>query len=220
MKKEAIQQERDAIFSLLIYAIVYKDWQSANVPRDKRRGYNIGALLVNPKHQPVQYGLNCINATDNATQHGEVIAMTKYLEKERCFNLDGFSIYTTLEPCIMCAGMMTMTDVDRIVYGQHDVMFSKAFERLAIDSRDCGGYSPYPRQVIASASELSYCKKLDAAYEHFLAVEKEKILAKFLTSEVAEDIFAAATTFFLKLNIRHSANKIIYQQAIKFYHQT
>lgn len=82
---DALQQERDDIFSLLIYALVYQDWQDGTVPRHLRRGYNIGALLVTPQFEPVFHGLNCINSTENATQHGEVRAITQYLEQTRKF---------------------------------------------------------------------------------------------------------------------------------------
>ena len=139
--KEPAKQEIDEIYSLLTFALVYENWQPASVPRNLRRGYNIGALLVDKGQKPVFCGLNCINSTDNATQHGEVRAITTYLEQARRFNLDGFTMYTSLEPCIMCAGMMTMTDVDRVVYGQKDVDFSNGLERLAL--RMCSSLSNY-----------------------------------------------------------------------------
>ncbi len=35
-------------------------------------------------------------------------------------NLTGFVVYTTLEPCIMCMGMLMAARVSRIVYGLND----------------------------------------------------------------------------------------------------
>lgn len=215
---DALQQERDDIFSLLIYALVYQDWQDGTVPREKRRGYNIGALLVTPQFEPVFHGLNCINSTENATQHGEVRAITQYLEQTRKFNLDQYHIYTTLEPCVMCAGMITMTAASRVVYGQHDVDYSKAFERLAMDTRPIGGFAPYPRRVQALSSPLVYCAQLDAAYVLFLATDPEKILAKFLASDPAEAIFKAATTAFLEYKVKNPENQPVYEKALAFYH--
>ena len=213
-----IQQEIDDIYSLLTYALVLKDWQPDSIPRRERRGYNIGALLVDKENSPVHYGLNCINSTDNATQHGEVRAMTSYLEKHRSFNLRGFTIYTTLEPCVMCAGMMTMTSVKRVIYGQRDVAYSKAFERLAVDTRPIGGFAPYPRQVVAQASKISYCEQLDLEYQEFLEEDEEKILAKFLASEDAKKIYEKATNTFLNYKIKSDTNEAIYKAALKFYH--
>jgi len=216
---DPLQQEKDDIFSLLIYALVYKDWQDGSVPRNKRRGYNIGALLVNPQFEPAFHGLNCINSTDNATQHGEVRAITQYLEQTRKFNLEGYHVYTTLEPCIMCAGMMTMTAVKRLVYGQHDVDYSKAFERLAMDTRPIGGFAPYPRRVVATASALEHGKKLDDAYKDFLSKDPEKVLAKFLASDPAEEIFKQADENFLGYNIKFPENQTVYANALTYYHK-
>lgn len=212
----AKQKEIDRIYSLLVYYLVYRDWQPDTLPRNKRRGYNIGALLVDKNDRPVYYGLNCINSLDNATQHGEVRAITAYIAKEKCFNLDGFTIYTTLEPCIMCAGMMTMTAVKRVVYGQHDVEYSKAFERLAVDTRPIGGFPPYPRQVIAEASASLFTERLDSAYREFLLTDPEKILAKFLHSETARAIYHDAWQALLEYKLTDPSNFPIYKGAIQF----
>jgi len=212
-----VQQEIDDIYALLIYALVYADWQPDSIPRRLRRGYNIGALIVNKDNLPVHYELNCINSTDNSTQHGEVRAIMSYLEQNKLFDLSGFSIYTTLEPCIMCAGMMTMTSVKRVVYGQRDVDYSKAFERLALDTRPIGGFAPYPRRVMAQASNIIYCQELDREYQAFLKEDDEKVLAKFLASEAARQIYEKASNAFLSFNVKYEVNQPIYQAALAFY---
>lgn len=217
--KDPVRQEVDEVFSLLAYALVYRDWQPASVPRNQRRGYNIGALLVDKDSKPVFYGLNAINSTDNATQHGEVRAITNYLEKTRRFNLDGFTIYTTLEPCIMCAGMMTMTDVDRVVYGQKDVDFSNGLERLALDTRAYGGYAPFKRTTWADASPSPFRGQLDKAYQHFLNNDPERVLAKFLAGKEAETIFKEASHTFLNYQVRHSENATTYESALRFFRE-
>lgn len=217
--KDPARQEVDEIFSLLTYALVYANWQPGSVPRQQRRGYNIGAVLVDASQQPVFCGLNCVNATDNATQHGELRAITAYLEKTRRFNLDGFTIYTSLEPCIMCAGMMTMTDIDRVVYGQKDVDFSNGLERLALDSRAFGGYAPFKRTTWADASPSDFRAHLDAAYQRFLSTEQEKILAKFLAGPEAEAIFKEAHAAFLSFEVKYPANAAIYAAARVFFEE-
>ena len=217
--QDPAQQELDEIYSLLTYAIVHANWQPGTVPRHQRRGYNIGAVLVDPSWQPVYCGLNCINSTDNATQHGELRAITAYLEKTRRFNLDGFTMYTSLEPCIMCAGMMTMTDIDRVVYGQKDVDFSGGLERLALDSRAHGGYAPFKRTTWADASPSPFRLRLDEAYRRFLTTAPEKVLAIFLTSAEAEQIFKDAHAVFLDFKVKHPENQAIYQSARQFFEE-
>lgn len=211
-----IQKETDTIFILLAYALVYNDWQDQ--PQFKRRGYNVGALIIDPKNQPVHYGLNCIDSTNNVTQHGEIRAITEYLSIGEQYNLAEHSLYVTLEPCIMCAGMITMTSVKRVVYGQKDVHYSHAFDRISMDSTAIGGYAPYPRAVVVESANTSFCKELNIAYQEYLQVESEKVLAKFLTSDRAKQIFKAATQAFLGIEPIHNSNKQIHKTAITYYY--
>ncbi len=210
---QTIQQEVDDIFILLCYALVFQDWQADTIARENRRGYNIGALLVSPNQIPVYHGLNCINSTDNATQHSEVRAITGYLSKYGGYNLDGFSIYVTLEPCVMCAGMITMTAIDRAIFGQRDVAYSKAFERLAIQTK---ALPAYPRQVKAVAAETPFRYQLDEAYAEYLRANEEKILAKFLHSKNAKHIFAAAEQRFLHYQLQFPENQPILAAARRY----
>jgi len=213
------QAEIDEIFSLLAYSLVYSDWQEDSIPREKRRGYNIGCVLVNPEDQPVYYALNCVGVTNNSSQHAEVRLITQYLDSVKSFDLKNHTIYSTLEPCPMCAGMMTMTLVARTVYGQNDVEYNHAFERLAFDSRSIGGYPPFPRKVIAESGPSGFTLELNDAYQDFLKTDSEKILAKFLVSKKAKEIYKKANQAFKNYKVKFADNSEIYSRSIKFYEQ-
>ncbi|MEM6263119.1 MAG: nucleoside deaminase [Bacteroidota bacterium] len=212
-----IQKERDEIFSLLAYSIVRNDWQYDSVPRFERRGYNIGSVLVDPQGFPVYAALNCVTKQNNATQHGEVRLMTQYIDTASKYNLRNHTIYTTLEPCAMCAGMMIMTSVERIIFGQRDIDFSGTFGRMAIDSRSIGGYPPFPREVISEPAPTPYYHQLDSAFQKFLNESDEKYLSKFLTTPIAKDIFSAARESFLGYQVKHEENLQILDQARELY---
>jgi len=215
-KNDSVQTELDEIYSLLAYSIVYQDWQPDSVPRFERRGYNIGTVLVDKNNEAVHWALNCVNSTDNATQHGEVRAITSYLDSLAAYNLRDFTLYTTLEPCVMCAGMMTMTSVKRVVYGQKDVDFSNALERLSLDTEKLGGYAPYPRTVLPDPAPTQFRNELDSAFKYFLETEEEKYLAKFLTTTKANQIYEEAYEAFKNYTVKHSENEDKYLKAIEF----
>ena len=214
--KDSIQIELDEIYTLLAYSFVLKDWQSDSTPRENRRGYNIGTVLINANNDVVNWALNCVNST-NSTQHGEVRAITSFLEKTGNYNLSNYTLYTTLEPCAMCAGMMIMTSVNRVVYGQHDVEFSQAMNRLALNSKGVGGYDPYPRTVISDPSPSFYRKALDSAYANFLKSEDEKYLAKFLTTDKAWALYERANSDFMNYKTKFPENREKYERAKAFY---
>ena len=52
--------------------------------------------------------------------HAEFLAMEQAARELGAWRLTGCTVYVTLEPCIMCAGLMHQARVDRCVYGAHD----------------------------------------------------------------------------------------------------
>ncbi|MCF7852964.1 MAG: nucleoside deaminase [Simkaniaceae bacterium] len=80
----------------------------------------IGSVLV-LDNQVVARGYNMTEASKNAMNHAEVVCIQRATEKMGDFRLVGSTLYTTLEPCIMCAGALILSRVDRIVYGCPDL---------------------------------------------------------------------------------------------------
>ena len=52
--------------------------------------------------------------------HAEFLALKRASEKLGRWRLSGCTVYVTLEPCLMCAGLMYQARVDRCVYGCAD----------------------------------------------------------------------------------------------------
>lgn len=208
--------EIDEIYSLLAYSIVYKYWQDHD---RKGRGYNVGSVLVSPDNEILDWGINSVNQTENCTQHGEVRLMTKYLDQDGIYALNNHTIYSTLEPCAMCAGMMTMASIKRTVNGQRDYHFSKALERLAYNSEPHGGYPPYPRIVLSEDTPSRFGVTLDEAYQEYIREGNKPIITKFLSTTTAKSIYAQALQAFQSYQVINSANQNVYQSAREFYDQ-
>lgn len=52
--------------------------------------------------------------------HAELAAMVKASQELERWRLTGCTVYVTLEPCLMCAGLMVNARIDRCVYGAPD----------------------------------------------------------------------------------------------------
>lgn len=114
---------------------------------------------------------------------GQVRVIRNYLQNSGKYDLKGFTIYTTLEPCIMCLGMMMMSGIEKNVFGQNDFVFAHAAERLSIDLSKKGGFAPYPRTIVTQATKLPFLTELNNAYTQYRIDTQSQILAKFLCSE-------------------------------------
>lgn len=208
--------EREGIFALAAYVVVYKDWQT--VATTPRRGHNIGSILVTPNNVPVAWGRNCIAQTNDGTQHGEVQLMQNYIDEHDTELLDKYTIYTTLEPCAMCSGMMSLVKVAHCVYGQNDgdalrVGYGRAIERLQLDSSSLpNGYKPYPRTPETSkAIDLPHRKALDNMYN----TGSESSITEFLLSDAARKVYADANDEFYNFVVAFEKNQDIYDATKK-----
>ena len=213
--------ERDAIFMLLAYAVVEKDWQDNDMT--KNRGYNIGSVLVkNDTHEVAFNATNAVNITHNMTQHGEVRLMNCYLAKygsATMKDLKGYTLYTTLEPCAQCSGMMFLTNLPRVVYGQTDPSFGKAVERLELDSRALPmGYPPYPRSDIvhSEGSKALYRYYLDDLYEEYQKAHPDAHITEFLASPKIAQVYREAVHDLRHFEVTYPANQKILKQAIDY----
>ncbi len=89
-----------------------------------RRGYlrgevPVGALVVE-NDDIIAWACNEKERRSDATAHAEMLALQRaaaYLGKWR---LTGATMYSTLEPCVMCAGAMVNARLGRLVYGARD----------------------------------------------------------------------------------------------------
>ncbi len=91
----------------------------------------IGAIVVyapvdpatrRPTAEPrvVARACNLRETTRDPAGHAEFLAMKQAAEELDAWRLTGCTVYVTLEPCIMCAGLMHQARIDRCVYGASD----------------------------------------------------------------------------------------------------
>ena len=79
----------------------------------------IGALVVH-EGAIVASAYNRREIDVDPAGHAEFLAMKKAAAKLGRWRLSGCTVYVTLEPCLMCAGLMYQARIDRCVYGTAD----------------------------------------------------------------------------------------------------
>jgi len=59
---------------------------------------------------------NCVTRVNDPTAHAEVMAIREACKKLRSFELKGYEIYASCEPCPMCVGAIYWSRLDRVHY--------------------------------------------------------------------------------------------------------
>lgn len=80
----------------------------------------IGAIVVSAKNELLASGFNRRELDGDPTAHAEIIALREAAVRRGHWRLDGTTLYSTLEPCAMCAGALVNARVSRVVYGASD----------------------------------------------------------------------------------------------------
>jgi tRNA(adenine34) deaminase len=82
----------------------------------------VGAVVVKD-NRIIGRGHNRTVALKDATAHAEIIAITSAEEKIGDWRLDDCILYSTIEPCAMCAGAAVLSRIKTVVYGAKDTRF-------------------------------------------------------------------------------------------------
>jgi tRNA(adenine34) deaminase len=79
----------------------------------------VGAVIVKDG-KIITEGFNKCIALNDPTAHAEIIALRKAAKKLKNYRLNDCEIYTTIEPCVMCAGALVNARIKRIIFGAFD----------------------------------------------------------------------------------------------------
>ena len=79
-----------------------------------------GAVLVK-EGQIIARGYNQVEGLKDATAHAEILCIGAGSNALNNWRLEGTILYTTLEPCSMCAGALMLARVKELVWGAPDI---------------------------------------------------------------------------------------------------
>jgi tRNA(adenine34) deaminase len=85
--------------------------QSGEVP--------VGAIVV-LDGKVIGRGRNMVIGSSDPTAHAEIVALRNAANALNNYRLTGAALYSTIEPCAMCAGAIVHARIGRLVYGALD----------------------------------------------------------------------------------------------------
>ena len=105
---QIIDRSRDQHFMRLALELAAQGAALGEVP--------VGAVLV--QHgEVIGQGFNCPISGSDPSAHAEMVAIRAAAQAASNYRLPGSTLYVTLEPCSMCAGMIVHSRVNRVVFG-------------------------------------------------------------------------------------------------------
>lgn len=92
----------------------------------------IGACIISMEGEVLASTSNRTITDNDPTAHAEILALRAAAAKVGNYRLTGTTVYTTIEPCAMCAGALVNARVARLVFGAHDERFGAVETKFRI----------------------------------------------------------------------------------------
>ncbi len=216
--------------------------------RESYMGHNIAALAVAGDGEVIDFEFNHNETFNSSVEHAESRMLRRIFALRQIndsWDVDGHrneyadystllskvSIYTTLESCSQCSGIMTLAGTKEVIYLQSDPKMYNIGDILRRLSEDHGGATTYlqaPLPIAGRCVGLDAFDRLDAAYQEFARAQtdgagqpfayktgpngerEEKWSASvtsFLCTAAAYSIFATGEPRLLEFERRHFNGK-------------
>ncbi|MGW7775684.1 tRNA adenosine(34) deaminase TadA [Pseudomonas machongensis] len=108
MRPRIIDRSGDQAFMQLALELAAEGALLGEVP--------VGAVLVQ-QGQVIGRGFNRPITDNDPSAHAEMVAIRDAARAVSNYRLPGSTLYVTLEPCSMCAGLIVHSRIERVVYG-------------------------------------------------------------------------------------------------------
>jgi tRNA(adenine34) deaminase len=155
----ALEQEMDARWMRRALAAATEAEERGEVP--------IGACVVTLEGDLLAEAGNRTRTDCDPTAHAEIVALREAARRVGNYRLTGATVYSTIEPCAMCAGALIQARVKRLVYGARDERFGAVETQFRI----CDSESLNHRMEITSGMLEAECR---AVMQDFFRARRSK----------------------------------------------
>lgn len=126
----------------------------------------VGAVILGPDGSVISVGRNARATSLDPTGHAEIVALKAAAEHMGDRYLDGCTLVVTLEPCVMCAGVILAARVPRVVFGAWDEKAGAVGSQYDL-LRD--GRLPHPVPEVVAGVNAAECARV---LEEFFAARR------------------------------------------------
>lgn len=127
----------------------------------------VGVVIVH-EERVIAKAHNQVELLKDPTAHAEILAITQAAEALQTKWLNEATLYTTLEPCVMCAGAIIHARVRNLFYGADDVKAGACGSALDVIS------SPKLNHLVNVTSGIEALKAEALLKSFFLKLRRKK----------------------------------------------
>jgi tRNA(adenine34) deaminase len=101
--------------------VIDDKWMSAALETALQSGEDVpvGCVLVKDGRL-LSSAHNLREQTNDPTAHAEIVAIREASRLLKSWRLEGVTLYTTLEPCPMCAEAILQSRITKVIFGAYD----------------------------------------------------------------------------------------------------
>lgn len=144
----------------------------------------VGAVVVDDDAAILGEGWNTPISDNDPSAHAEMNAVRQAAAKRQNYRVVGATLYVTLEPCPMCAGMLVHSRIQRVVFGAYDAKTGAAGSVMNLTSH---GALNHQLEVTGGVLEEACATQLSAFFKRRRAEKKRARLAEKAAKTPAPD---------------------------------
>lgn len=91
--------------------------QNAERGIKEKEGGPFGAVIVDKDGKIIANGNNQVLKQNDPTAHAEMVAIRNACKKLEKYDLSGYTLYTSCEPCPMCLSAIIWSNIKEVYYG-------------------------------------------------------------------------------------------------------
>lgn len=98
--------------------LLQKACDLASISVDKNGG-PFGCIISDESFQEISSAHNMVTILNDPTAHAEIVAIRRACEKLNTFDLSGYKLFTSCEPCPMCLSAIYWSRITEIYYANN-----------------------------------------------------------------------------------------------------